>query len=179
MHTSAKLLYIQARKSHREIYEQLIKLKEDVATEVSETELADVAFALERSIRYLEDIRKELSKTNSHIKTMACLKWTENQATTMDGQPIRTAYCTATPEVKMYAPFPIKKDKDGWDELMKWLGIPKEISDKEIVRPHYPAMLELCTELSREGKPLPPGVDPSKKKAQYDLKMRKTKTEIA
>jgi len=179
MHTSAKLLYVQARKAHREIYKQLIDLKEDVANELSEVELADAAFALAQSIKYLEDLRKELTKAASHIKNMACLLWTENQATTMNGEPIRTPYCTAMPEVKMYAPFPIKKDREGWDELMDWLGIPKEIADKEIVRPHYPSMLELCTELSKEGKPLPPGVDPSKKKAQYDLKMRKTKTEIA
>ncbi len=181
MYTSAKLLYIKTQKLHKELYTHLIELRKDTEGEVctDEVELTDASFCLRECISLLEDVRKELSKTSNQVKERACYIYAKKQMASLNGQPIRTVYCTATPDVKMYAPFPIKKSKDGWDELMEYLGVSKETADKELVRPHYNSMVALCTELTREGKPLPPGCNPDNKIPQYDLKMKKTGVAIA
>jgi len=176
MYTSAKLLYTKTLRLHKELYQQLLDLKKDMkyATDSqNEKELADVAFALREATSLIEDIRKEFNKAAGVAKLSACLAWTDKQTLELTMGPIRTSYVTAEPDVKMYAPFPTKRDKDGWDALMLWFEIPPWVADRELVRPHYKSMVALCTELAKDGKPLPPGVDPANTKPQYDLKMRK------
>jgi len=174
MYTSAKILYTKAQRLHKELYQQLLELKRDIgyATENQDMiELTDAAFALREATKLIEDIRKEFNKLQATAKIQACLAWTDKQVM----EPIRTLYVTAEPDVKMYAPFPTKRDKEGWFELMTWMGVPSWVADRELVRPHYNSMLDLCTELAKDGKPLPPGVDPAKQIPQYDLKMKRVR----
>jgi hypothetical protein len=161
------------------MYQYLLSLQKDLEEEIDEKELADISFALRECENLLQDVRKEVSKTLARAKHSTCYVWTAKQMSNPNGEPIRTPYVTATPEIKMYVPFPSKKDKEGWSELMEYLGVSKETADNELVRPHYNSMLELCTRLSKEGKPLPPGLDPSKQKPIHDLRFRKTQTPIA
>lgn len=178
MHTSAKLLYIAAKKVHEKLYTELLSVRKDLETETDERELADLSFALRECESLINDVRKELSKTLLKAKYMTCLRWTASQMVKQDGQPIRTSYVTATPDIKMYVPFPAKMGKEGWEEFNEYLGIPGEVYEKDLMRPNYPAMVEYCTKLVRDGKPLPPGLDPSKQQPQHDLKMRKSNTSI-
>lgn len=179
MHISAKLLYARAKKLHEEIIRQMIDLKKYIEGCTEETELADAAFALEKSAELIKDARKEIDKVGKLAKYKTCLVWTQNQLEIQDAQPIRTAYCTATPKVDMYVPMPTKKGNSGWDELMEHLGIPGWVADAELVRPHYPSMLEYTTECFAQAKPIPPGMDIEKKIPLHDLKFRRTKTAIA
>ena len=178
MYTSAKILYIECKKLHKKVYEQLLILQKDLGTCTEEVELADAAFSMKECTDLLNDVRKQIDKTSKIAKGKACFIWTQNQLEDPNDEPIRTSYCTATPEVKMYIPFPTKKDKDGWKEFMEYLGVPDAVADSELVRPHYPSMLEHTTKCLAESKPLPPGMNEGKKIALHDLKFRKTKVGI-
>jgi hypothetical protein len=51
----------------------------------------------------------------------------------------------------------------------------KNDEDSEAVRPHWPGMVSYLTGLMRQGRPLPPGIDPEKTYPRYKLRLRALK----
>ena len=77
-----------------------------------------------------------------------------------------------------------RRDPDKYAAFVKSLGIPAHLAvlnnpdDKNEHAPvdlHYNGVCEYVTELQRQGKPLPPGVDPEKTYPVFKLKLRKKK----
>jgi hypothetical protein len=141
-------------------------------------ELADAAYALREAEGLLDDARKKLKELKSLADKMACLV----AATTLEGECIRTEYCTAVPMQRSLVRLPTwRKDPEQYRELMTFLGVPAELQgggeDRQhaAVEMHWPGMMELMHRRMAEGKPLPPGVDPGRTTAEYSLTIRKKK----
>lgn len=176
MLTSAKQLYQLVTQSHKVVYEKLLSVRKDL-DELNEKsdlrELADLVYVLRECEKSLEDIRKEVTKTYNHAQKTTCAHWTMDQMTKQDGEPIKTAYCTATPDIKMAAKFPHKLGKEGYDQLMKYLNVPDWVWMREVVRPHWPGLCELYNEVKKKGLPQIPGVDPATEFPNHIVSIRK------
>lgn len=153
--------------SHSEVR---IGLAQEISSCADVKELADMAYVMHKSSEMLDMMRKQCDEMEIIAEKIACLIYTQLN---MEG-PIRTDHCTATADVKMIASVPKRKtDPEGFYALMDFLKIPRDMTDgeKEVVRCHWPGLVAHLSELMAEGKPLPPGIDPSKTYPEYRLKL--------
>lgn len=169
MYDPAKSLFTKSRKAHKEIYEELVRIKVFIKQCGRMEEQADVAYAANEAFKLLDDLRKEAQVIRELAEKIGTALWVK----VSNGDPIRTDYVTATPRVKMTATLPKKsKDPVAYATFMRFLKIPEDIADAEVVRPHWPAVVELLSKLMEEGKPLPPGIDPDKMYPVYKMTLR-------
>jgi hypothetical protein len=105
---------------------------------------------------------------------MACLVWVTKES----DEPIRTEYVTASPDVKQMVSLPRRRSNpEGYATLMRYLGIAQELWDVDeeshaAVSFHWPGMIDYVSTLLAQGKPLPPGVDPTSTYPVYKLGLR-------
>ena len=176
--------YADAKAAHEAVYIKLQKLRQTFP-ELPIEELADAAYALRESEKYLEDTRKELKATAQTIERFCCLKYLTDASNT---EPIRTEYCTATPDMQTCAKIPKRKDNPAaYEAMMKWLGIDpllwdygeieteNGIEDTEVVSVHWPGFTALLGRLAANGLPLPDGVEVDATYHLYKLRIRKRK----
>lgn len=177
MHKLAIELHKAAREAHARIYEMILSLRNDVVKCASKEELADYAYALRFAWRHIDDTRKDLKGLQELAEKLTCMKCTLLD----DGDTIKTAYVTATPDCKPIASLPKKsKDPEGYRALMLGLGIPEYVLDeedeeRETFKPHFPGIVARLEKLMAEGKPLPPGIDVTKTYPKYSLELRPKK----
>lgn len=135
-------------------------------------ELADWAYALSECEKMLDRLRKDAKAAKEMAEKICCLLYTKLG----EGGPIRTEHVTATPRVKFMASIPKQStNPEAFARLMEHLGIPREMWEKDVVRPHWPGFTDFFTECLEAGKPLPPGIDPDKTYPLYALTLRKRK----
>ena len=162
------------REMHHEQYEFILEARKALAG-MQPAALADLAFMLRESNKLVDDMRKEQNNLQEQVEKVACVRWV--QANLNDGanaEPIRGEFVTATPDVKKMASLPRRStNPEAYDALMTYLGIPKDVVEKDLMRCHWPAFTEHITELCAEGRPLPNGIDPSKTYDVYRLLLRK------
>lgn len=157
--------------AHAEAHELVKQLEAEVRALRDPKELADVTFAMRRSAEFAKDMIRRMKNVEELSEKMACAIYLAEDKP----GPIRTEYCCATPDVKMVSSLPSRKhDPAGYTQLMKFLGIDESLytapeGEKPAVETFYPGMVDLLTRLSAEGKPLPPGIDPSRVTAVYRL----------
>jgi hypothetical protein len=154
MKKELKELYGYSRKVHQESYKRLLALERLLTQEGELTELGDAVFALRKTEELLEDARKECGKLLTLMEKLTCLRWL---ATSKTHEPIRTEYCTASPDVKQTVSVP-PKDSDDYKSLLKHFEIP----DGAPFMPHWPSLLKRVSADIAAGQPIPPGCDPSK-----------------
>ncbi len=161
--------YDNLKKLHAETYATLILERGEIETCSDMELLADKVYALREISRLADDLRKESHSLMEVASKIACIIWTAHS----DGDPIRTDLCTATPKIMQGAYIPKReKNPKEYYALMQYLGIPKEVSERETVRVHWPSFCELLTEKSEKGEPLPGGIDPNKLYTKYSLSIR-------
>lgn len=155
---------------HRTAYMEISKTRDEVK-DLSIEDLADTGFICNHIASLLDDLRKEFTKLGEFAERMACLKGIETLNMKIQGK-----LCTAEPELKMSANLPSRsKEPEKYEELCKYLNIPLELLDADLIRIHWPGFTEFFTRLQAEGKPTPPGIDVGKTHAHYFLKYRATK----
>ena len=133
-------------------------------------ELADYGYAMKRLAELVDDTRKHANRISELAQRLQCAL----QVGLMDLEPVRTEYCTASPAISQQMSVPKKeKDPEQYYAIMDLLGISREVADKEAVRPHWPGLTEVLTELAQQGKPLPEGINPNNVKPVYSVKYRK------
>jgi len=166
-------LYDETRKLHMELYGELGDIR-DVAKvgKFDLKEMIDRIYVMRETARVLDDLRKEATGISQVLEKIACLLWVQQNQNNPKPEPIRTALCTGTPDVGMQAKVPKKKtDPEAYAKLMKFLGVPDELAEKEIVRTHWPSMVEYLTSLASQGRPLPDGIAPTDTYPVYSIKV--------
>lgn len=158
-----KSVYAEAMRAHEAAYPKLIAAKNNMPTDAEG--MADVVYALKQASALFEDMRKETDKVVKFAEQLCCALWLRG-----DGQPIRTEYCTGSPDVKQTAQTP-KPGTDEYAMFCDYFGIDPNAP----FRPHWPTVLEKISQLIAEGKPLPPGCDPSKQWTIFSVSVRKKK----
>ena len=165
MHRSLKNLYLKAKQNHELLYTELKTLRTQVEKCNDMKELADTVYALRECYKLTDDARKLIDNIKGLAERLACIIWIK----TSEGDKIETDYCIGTPKVKQITSVP-KRGTEDYALLMDFLEIPD--TGEEVVRFHWPGLTEHLTRLAEEGKPLPPGIDPSKTYAGYSLSVR-------
>lgn len=164
MREEAKRAYAEARAAHWAIAEQTEKLRVALGRSTDMKELADAIYALRETSALCEDLRKEADRLKQEFERQGCALWVK-QGT---GQPIRTEYCTGSPEVKQTPQTP-KAGTPEYEAFCRHFNVAPD----GFFRPHWPEMLKQLTEAQGRGEPLPPGCDPSKLWTVFKVKVLK------
>ena len=175
----AKKLYQSVSTNHRNAYimsEAIEKLAPKLAGDMIET--ADMTYALQECFDLAEDTLKTLRALRKSIDKLFC-------AMTVQGGvvgKVNTEYCEAQPKVKMsVSPPTSNNNREAFVELMTELGVPESLlgngDDKaEIVRPHFPGMIDFVTDKLANGEPLPKALsDVQRQFPVYSVKIQSRK----
>ncbi len=146
-------VYAEARAAHERCYRQIMDAQRALVAEGDLRELGDAVFALKKSEDLLEDARKECGKLKSLVEKITCVRWL-NQG---DHDPIRTEYCTASPDIKQTVSVP-SKDSPEYKALLTHFGIPEGAP----FAPHWPSLMKQVSANLAAGQPIPAGCDPNK-----------------
>ena len=143
----------------------LADLQTECITERSPEAHADNAFALNECNKLVEDLGKELRKLLRLSEKLA------NMLSIQNGSigPIRTEYVTASLRQKMAASIP-PRDSAEYADLCAYLGLPP---NNELMRLHYPTLVNIITQAIENGETLPNGV--GELNPEFHLTLRKRK----
>lgn len=175
MRERLKNIYRTVEKLYREAYNELAISAEELYEERSLEELADTTYALREAGELINRLRIRVEALKTEIEAKACTIAVESG----EIDPIRTEYCTATPDMKISVSVPKRrKEPEAYAELMTALGVPRELWDRGVenspaVDLHYPGLVEMVTERAAAGLPLPPGVSPDRTKTMFRLAIRR------
>jgi hypothetical protein len=184
MPTDAVEMYKKTSKTHNEVFLLINNLRSVAAAGGASDilEIANVAYAIKQSLNLIESTRKDLNALHDQFCRLACVRWVQQVEMAMtDGtEPednIKTDFCTATPDIKQIAAIPTRKrDPEGFASLMRFLEIPESVwnvpEECEVVRPHFPGLVDMLSDRASKGLPLPAGIDPHKTYPQYKLVTR-------
>ncbi len=150
-------VYETAKTLHRELYQQLNEVKVLLPKLTDDKEIADATYALRKAREYLDDVRQQLFGQEELGVKMTCAAYVRN----MNGEPIRTPYCIASPDVKTMVPLP-KPGTEAYPAFMQELGVPEHLWKTDVVRTYWPGLVEFVNTNLSEGKPLPKYADVSR-----------------
>lgn len=159
-------------------YERLSKIIEDslekvTSGEKSIEELADFIFVAKQASQLLDENAKKLRGVLDTGKKVLCLRWVNSN---YNGDNIKTEYVTATPKVTSMPVLPTgRKQPEDYAAFCAHFGIRPDLIENDSFRPHWPGMKKQIEDDAMNGKPLPPGCDPSKTYPAYDVLLRKRK----
>lgn len=175
MNETAVTAFRAARTVHEQVVALQQRLEKFVAECVDKGELADVAYAMREASKLVDDTRKRLDGLGETAQKVACLVSVQLG----DVSTIRTEHCSATPDVRQVASPPRRSTRpEEFARLMDHLGVPKHLwegGDHAVVQPHWPGLMDYLARQAAEGKPLPPGIDPSRTFPEYKLVIRAKK----
>jgi hypothetical protein len=153
--------------------EEMIRLSVEAQAEsrggkLTIEDTVDVAFLLKGIADKLDSARKEANRANELVQTVGVALWAMNAP--MDGTAprIRGQVASGTPDGKPEAALPERGTAE-YEKLLRWLGCPQEMIDRDLARPHWPHVQDRIAELVSQGSPLPPGVDPGRTRTRWRL----------
>ncbi len=128
---------------------------------------------------YCDDLRKEMTKVRQFIEKVTCMKWMQasmNEDPDKAAQPIRGELAIGTPQLKTMVVLPNReKDPVSFAKFMKRIGVFGSALKWNMVRVHWPAVIDYISHLNEKGRPLPPGINPSQTYPMYRLVLRERK----
>lgn len=170
-------LFKRARQLHHDMY----SLSYDITAEMKANKLTledavDLVYAVKQTWKFVNDTRAVLNGLCNLAERYVCLLWVARNT----DDNIKTEYCTGSPRPKTAAKIPKRKDDPArYLSLTRYLGIPDNLvggsdveekePDVEVVRIHWPGMVEHLTKLQAAGEPLPPGVEPNSELSVFSV----------
>ena len=126
--------------------------------ELSEAELTDIGFLLRECEKFFDDARKEVKAKKEMISRMLALKITKRFTEDPDTElRSRGELAVATPDVAIRPKLP-KAGTIEYEQLLTFLGVPKEVLCEGTLNIHFNRMSEMLTSMAAEGKNPPPGL---------------------
>ena len=178
MHTCVKeavKLHEACVSLHADIY-RILKLVSDMTKKgnaLTQEDRADLIYLMKQVGDTFDDLKKEAYANRELLDNVLCAVHTATGAVAKE-RSVRGNIAVATPDVKIQATCPSStKEPTRYGMLMRALGVKNEdVIQRGLLTAHWPKMVEYCTELSREGKPLPEGIDPENTKPKYSTAVR-------
>ena len=167
MQPDVQAVYRACEAAHMSIYKAMAAVKQRLPGETSMLEAADAGYALRKAKQYIEDIRSVLTQYEELAIKIACAAWVIQEGQ----EPIRTHYCTGSPDVKRMVSIPNPKDPN-YASFMTALGVPEHLWASDCVRPHWPGMIEYVNRKLQSGEPLPVGTDAAATYAVFKMTFR-------
>lgn len=145
-------IHDEMQELHRVVIENTVRLRNAIGKMTPEC-MTDVAYGLKEISRLLDDGRKECDDLVKLFEKALCIVWVQRGVNTGNTDPFQGEFAVGTPQIKQMVRIP-RRDTDEYDKLMQWLGVP----DGDLVRPHWPSMVEHVTELLSQGQQPPDGM---------------------
>lgn len=174
MRPDAKELYEAIRNAHSAAVQLLVPMNAYVkAGDSSPPGLADLAYALRECRDFAKDVAKRCDELGKLAQRVACMRQLVENGTS---DSIVTQRCVAVLGVRSVPAVPSKtKNPEQWAQLMDYLGVPRGLHDgldKPVVDTNWPGLVQRLSDDLAAGKPLPPGIDPTKTFPEYSLNIR-------
>jgi len=133
-------------------------------------DLVDSIYVLREVVELTNTIKKEAEKVRKILAKVGVL-----HCDAFLIEKVQTAFCTGKPQETSEFSFPHKRDinPEQFDTIMRSLGIPKDVYEKELVRLHWPEFQKYCQALLADAKNPPAGIDPDKSFPVYDFSIVK------
>ena len=171
----AVLNYGELRDHYVKTYGLISSLRDKVKNKkYTMEEMVDILYVMRRCSQYLDDIRKEVDGVNKTIENVCCLLYVHTNANEPEkAGPIRGTMAMGSPRIRMQGAIPNKnKEPEKYKALLQYFGVSEDSIDKKLFYLHWPNLCEEISRLAAEGKPLPPGMDPSKLYPNYSISIR-------
>lgn len=150
------------RRLFNEIYRPVLDQMMDVskkAEELSLEDAVDLGFLCRELYNQFDELRKEVKARQEKIGRFIATALVNQLVSGSDEDVfVRGIYASGTPDVGVVPKLP-KKGTQEYMDLCEHFGITSELAQRGLVVWHYPQIAEYCTELAKEGKKMPPGVD--------------------
>lgn len=179
MHTALKTAVVaheEAEAFHAEMYKKLKAISDkmkDAKAGITQEDRADVIYFVKQMFDVFEDLKKEAGAMRELFDNILCAVYVSS-GTAAKERSVKGNIATATPDLKVQATCPsFTKEPTRYGMLMKALGVPESTIQLGLLTVHWPRMVEYCTELTQQGKPLPDGIDPDNTKPKYSTSVRK------
>lgn len=144
-------------KTYETLRQDLVRVQEDVKRMVKDNDLealADLNYVMKRCETIADDLRKTYKLVKNAAEKTICYLWVKQAS----GEPIRTEFCSASPDLKIVIAIPAPgRDQLAYEECLASMGVPKELINFGVVNIKWGNFVEYCTYLASQGKPLPKG----------------------
>jgi hypothetical protein len=160
----------QVKKLHFELVTRMHELELQVKQgKTPIPEMVDFAFACREYERYANDMKKEASKLQQLIAKVVTMLWVIDASS----ERIETDYCTCEPQMRVHASVPsFSKDFKRYQTVLSNIGVPQEIIAAGVLDTNWERLGDFLTEKTKNGLPLPEGIDPERTYTVYRLSMR-------
>lgn len=157
-------------------YDEYEELQNEMSGMITSAEEgADIVYALDQTIKKMEDLTKHYKRALTMANEITAAVYVQENINnvTSDGlQPIRTDYCTASLKTKTAVGIPSKKKQpEKYAALMEALGVPEKLRGALV--PHYMGMMELYTDGLEKGVDHLNGWEPEKEYIVFTFTTRK------
>lgn len=131
-------------------------------------DLCDTACVLREISQVSDDIRKEASLLKDRCEKTAVFKWVKQGLNNPDELgPIKGELAMGTPNIKTMVPVPKPtRDPEAYIAMMLELGVDLSAVEQDLVRPHWPGLVDYLTLRQEQGLPTPECL---KGKTQYEI----------
>lgn len=168
LHSRVLEIYSLAKTLHEEGFSKLARLRSDLAKEPNLNDIVDVVAVLKKIESRLKDSKQEVAKALSQLQKGACMLYLAEGRL---GETITTEWVTANPNPRTQPKIP-ERGTDAYQKLCEHFGVPQALIDSATFRPHWPSLVEYCTEQEAALKPLPPGINPNDVTTEYTVVCR-------
>lgn len=165
-------LYHQVCEFTRNMLIRKIQIETAVRAQRNLERFASVDTIVHKAEKQLEGLCKELRR----LKELMDQNIVALQIGIQNSAAIKTEWGAVSTKVSMIAkvPKPDREDeRDDWRLLVEHLvslGADRLV-EKDLIRIHWPGMVEYCTDLAAAAKPYPPGVDPSETTPRFSTRV--------
>lgn len=155
MHEQDRKHYQKLREAYVVLYSDLVRMSYEIHANLkamSDEEMADLIYVAKECEKIANVLRKSYKNVRIRAeKTFCVMKVQKN-----DVEPTRTEFCTVSPDLKVVTHVPSPKEHpDEYDALLAELGVPPEVRKYLPLTPRWGGLVEYCSALAAEGKPLP------------------------
>ena len=170
--------YLLVKETHTTVFQQVVEHKQLMSVEgIEQTTLVDTLYVFKQTVLMMHDMRKELDALVALIEKIVCAQWvTESLAADSKGESIRGKLATGTPSSKQMLVLP-KKGTPEYDTLLKSLGVGVKSLKNDLVRVHWPGMIEHVTKVLGQGRSIP-GCDSKTTYPVFKVATRKTNVDV-
>ena len=140
------------------VYGFLAKNNEQIKSkQLSSEELCDFGFICRELEKLFDELRKEVKARKELCGNIIAYRLTQASLTDPSlKMQVKGQFATGTPDVKMQAALP-KKQSVEYYQITDFLGVPRDVAEKGVLKLDWKSVIEFCTKLINDGKPIPKG----------------------
>lgn len=135
--------------------------------------LSDLRYCCRLIMEQSDELRKESNVLGELLAKLSCAEWMVANVNNPDKPLIRGEISVGSPDIKMSARVPHpSRDPEDFKQLALHLGFPDDMAVSGLFELRWPQMCDYVDKLQKDGRPLPPGIDPNKTYPNYVLLTR-------